>query len=267
MSPDDLDLISRAAQAAGERAQAVRRAGLTTTTKADGTPVTNADLEVDALLKEILTAARPDYGWLSEETADDPGRLDRARLFVVDPIDGTRSYLKDKPFWSVSIAVVEAGRPTHAVVFGPDVEETYHALAGGGATCNGLPIGPSDADTVEDCAMLGDKPMFAHPAWRTPWPPMRIENRNSIAYRMCLVARGAFDAALALSSKSEWDLAAGDLIAEAAGCLVTTHKGRPLAYNKIRPTFRSMVCAGPGLHPLILRRVEPIDLPGSTEAD
>jgi myo-inositol-1(or 4)-monophosphatase len=261
MSGSDIDLITNAALAAGARAQAVRRAGLTSTTKADGTPVTNADIEVDSLLKEILTSARPDYGWLSEETDDDTARLSRQRLFVVDPIDGTRSYLKDRPFWSVSIAIVEAGRPIQAVVFGPDVEETYAASAGVGATCNGVIIAPTLTDAVEDCAMLGDKPMFAHPAWRTPWPPMRIENRNSIAYRMCLVAAGAFDAALALSSKSEWDLAAGDLIAAEAGCLVTTHKGRALAYNKVTPTFRSMLCAGPTLHPLILQRVELIDLP------
>lgn len=267
MSGADLALILEAATAAGARAQAVRRAGLTTTTKADGTPVTNADLEVDSLLKEILTAARPDYGWLSEETADDPSRLERRRLFVVDPIDGTQSYLKGKPFWSVSIAIVEAHRPTQAALVAPDIEETYQAEVGGGALWNGQAIAPTNVHAIEDCAMLGDKPMFGHPAWRTPWPPMRIENRNSIAYRMGLVARGAFDAAIALSSKGEWDLAAGDLIATEAGCLVTTHKGKTLVYNKVKPSFRSMICAGPALHRLILERVQPIELPGSTEAD
>ena len=213
MIDSDIELIRTAAHAAGERAQAVRRGGLTTTTKSDGTPVTNADIEVDSLLKEILTQARPDYGWLSEETADDSDRLSRRRLFVVDPIDGTQSYLKDKPWWSVSIAVVEAGRPTHAVVVAPDVEESYEAVAGGGATRNGAAIAPSHCDAIEDCALLGDKPMFLLPGWNPPWPPMRIENRNSVAYRLCLVAAGEFDVAIALSSKCEWDLAAADLIA------------------------------------------------------
>jgi myo-inositol-1(or 4)-monophosphatase len=267
MNGDDLALIRGAAIAAGERALAVRRAGLTTVTKSDGTPVTNADLEVDSLLKEILTSARPDYGWLSEETADDPSRLERQRLFVVDPIDGTRSYLKDRPWWSVSIAVVEAGRPIVGVVRAPDVDETYQATAGGGATRNGAQIAPSATDAIEGCAMLGDGPMFAHPAWPEPWPAMRIASRNSIAYRLCLVAAGAFDAALALSSKSEWDLAAADLIATEAGCLVTTHKGAPMAYNRASPSAPSLVCAGPALHALILRRVRPIELPGSTDAD
>ncbi len=267
MSQADLELIGKAAKVAGERAQAVRHAGLSTTIKPDGTPVTNADLEVDALLKALLTSARPDYGWLSEETADDPARLGRRRLFVVDPIDGTSAYLKNRPWWSVSIAVVEAGRPTAGVVHAPDMAETYQALAGAGATRNGAPIAPSDATAIEGCAMLGDKPMFAHPAWPEPWPAMRIETRNSIAYRLCLVASGAFDAALALSSKSEWDLAAADLIATEAGCLVTTHKGAPMAYNRLVPSAASLVCAGPALHRLILRRLEPIDLPGSTQAD
>jgi myo-inositol-1(or 4)-monophosphatase len=264
MSRSDLDLIREAAIAAGERAQIVRRKGLTTVVKADGTPVTNADLEVDFLLKEILTAARPDYGWLSEETADDPARLGRERLFVVDPIDGTRSYLRDRPWWTVSIAVVELGRPTVGVVVAPDPAEIYQATAGQGATRNGEAIAPSGTDRLEGCAMLGDKAMLENPGWRTPWPPMRIESRNSIAYRMCLVAAGDFDAALALSSKSEWDLAAADLIATEAGCLVTTHKGEPLAYNRVVPASPSLVCATPGLQPLILRRVETIDLRGST---
>jgi myo-inositol-1(or 4)-monophosphatase len=267
MTNADLDLIRAAALAAAERAQVVRRAGLTTVQKPDGTPVTNADIEVDTLLREALTAARPDYGWLSEETADDPDRLMRQRLFVVDPIDGTSAYLKGRSHWGVSIGLVEDGRPIAGVFCAPDMGETYEAVLGGGALFNGEAMRPTDVDAIEDCALLADAPMMQHPAWSPPWPPMRIENRASVAYRMCLVARGAFDATLALSSKSEWDLAAADLIAREAGCLVTSHRGRALAYNKPKPTFRSLVCAGPALHRLILERVAPIDLPGSTDAD
>lgn len=264
MNHEDLALILEAAKAAGETAVLARRRGLTTVSKSDGTPVTNADLEVDALLKDTLIRARPDYGWLSEETADDPARLTRQRLFVVDPIDGTRAYLKDRPWWAVSIAVVDAGRPVTGVVHAPDVAETYAAVAGQGARLNDAPIAPSAADAVEGCGMLGDKQMFAHPAWPTPWPPMRVESRNSVAYRLCLVACGAFDAALALSSKREWDLAAADLIATEAGCRVTTHKGAALSYNRPVPRARSLVCAGPALHRLILDRVEPIELRAET---
>ncbi len=258
---DDLALIVESALAAGEVAQAMRASGLATTYKADKTPVTDADLAVDALIMTALRAARPGYGWLSEETADDPARLARARVFVVDPIDGTRAYLKGRPWWGVSIAVVENGAPIAGVVHVPDRAETYVASLGGGATLNGARIHASATAAVEDCAMLADAPMFKHPAWPVPWPPMRIESRNSVAYRLCSVASGEFDATLALSSKSEWDLAAADLIAREAGCLVTDHKGRGFTFNRPVPTMRSLVCAGPALHRLILDRVEPIDLP------
>jgi myo-inositol-1(or 4)-monophosphatase len=267
MTETDLELILSAARAAGELALKIRARGLELTTKSDGTPVTNADLEVDALLKSLLIGARPDYGWLSEETIDDPARLQRQRLFVVDPIDGTRAFLRDRPWWVVSIAVVEAGRPTAGVAHAPDTGETFQAVTGGGAFRNGAPIAPSGATRLEGCAMLGDAKLFAHPIWSPPWPPMRIESRNSIAYRLCLVACGDFDAAIAMSSKREWDLAAADLIASEAGCLVTTRSGRPLAYNRANATASSLVCASPALHPLILQRTGPIELRRSTEAD
>jgi myo-inositol-1(or 4)-monophosphatase len=257
----DLDLIRSAARIAGRRALAMRQAGLTTRAKSDGTPVSDADIAVDGLLKTLLGKARPDYGWLSEETADDPARLTRKRLFVVDPIDGTRAFVGGKPWWAVSIGVVEDGRPVAGVVHAPDVDETYEAAVGQGARLNDAPIHASATASLENSAMLAHHGMFAHAGWREPWPAMRVESRNSIAYRLCLVASGAFDAALALSPKSEWDLAAADLIATEAGCLVTDHRGRPFAYNRPDPRAPSLVCAGSALHELILRRIAPIDLP------
>ena len=257
----DLELIREAAIAAGEMAVSMRAAGLERHQKSDGTPVTNADLAVDAMLRETLTAARPDYGWLSEETADDPARLACARVFIVDPIDGTRAYVKDRPWWGVSIGVVENGRPIAGVVAAPDRNEVFEATLGGGARLNGKPIAASETPDLEGAAMLADVQMMKHPAWPTPWPDMRVESRNAIAYRLCSVASGEFDAMLAMSPKSEWDMAAGDLIATEAGCLVTDHRGRPLAYNQVKPTAPSLVCAGPALHRLILSRTGPIDLP------
>ncbi|MFZ5671256.1 MAG: 3'(2'),5'-bisphosphate nucleotidase CysQ [Pseudomonadota bacterium] len=258
---DDLLLIEAAARAVGAEARRLKAEGLKVWSKDGGSPVTNADIAVDALLRERLGAARPGYGWLSEETADDPARLSRARLFVVDPIDGTVAFFKERPWWAVSIAVVEDGRPVAGVVHAPELDETFVARRGGGARLNGEPIRASDQLSVEGCAMLGDAKMFRHPAWPTPWPDMRIETRNSIAYRMCLVADGRFDAALALSGKNEWDLAAADLICAEAGAVVTDHKGRSYRYNLETPRHPSLVCAAPALHPLILDRVRPIDLP------
>lgn len=261
MSGSDIDLIEEAACEVGDLAVQLHAEGLDIWRKEGGTPVTNADIRIDRILKERLTAARPDYGWLSEETADDPSRLSQKRLFVVDPIDGTAAYMKGKPWWSVSIAVVEDGRPVAGVVHAPALNETYLAEHGAGATMNGNRIRASEVADLEDCAMLGDAKMFLHPAWPRPWPSMRVETRNSIAYRMCLVASGAFDAAVALSAKAEWDLAAADLICGEAGARATDHLGRAFIYNDPNPLAPSLICAAPALHPLLIERVNHIQLP------
>ena len=257
----DLDLIREAALAAGDLARRLRAEGLHVEWKSNNTPVSNGDLAVDALLQDQLLDARPDYGWLSEETADSADRLSKRRLFVVDPIDGTFAYVKDKPWYTICIAVIDGERPSAAVIYAPELDELYEAVAGGGARLNGEPIASTSREALEACAMLGDKAMFAHPSWPTPWPEMTIETRNSIAYRMALVASGQFDACLAPSGKHDWDVAAADLICTEAGALVTDHKGRGFRYNRPVPKQPALVCAGPCLHPLLLERVAHIELP------
>jgi myo-inositol-1(or 4)-monophosphatase len=257
----DLDLLRDVAHEAGRLALSLQESELKTWRKADGSPVTNADLATDELLKTRLRAARPDYGWLSEETVDDRSRFQAAKLFVVDPIDGTSAFAKGRPWWTVSVAVVENGRALAGVVYAPRLEETYEAERGSGARLNGQPIHASACADLESCAMLSPKGAFTHWEGPEPWPEMRVENRNSLALRMCLVAAGTFDAAVALSPKSDWDIAAGLVICDEAGAVTTDHKGRPLVLNGERPVHPSLVCAAPALHPLILQRTAPIDLP------
>ena len=256
---EDLGLILDAAREAGELAARLRRQGLEIEYKADdGTPVTNADLATDALLTERLRKARPDYGWLSEETADDPDRLARRRIFVVDPIDGTRAFLNDRPWWSVAIAVVELGRPVAGVVVAPERAEIYTAAVGQGASRNGLPIRHSDVGALEGARMVGDPLVFGHWSWPIPWPEMTVKRRSSTAYRMCLVAAGEFDAAVAPVGKADWDVAAGDIICREAGCFVGDHHGEAFRFNGERPWQPSLVACAPALAPLILERVRHI---------
>ncbi len=257
----DLALIVEAAKEGGALALARQTKDLDIQKKADGSPVTSADLAVDALLTERLRGARPAYGWMSEETADNPERLKTRRTFLVDPIDGTRAYMRGKPYFVVSIAVVEDGRTVAGAIYAPALNELFTATLGAGAQMNGTAISAAATSALENASMLGDEKMFAHPAWTIPWPPMRVEARNAIAYRMALVAAGAFDGAVALSSKHDWDLAAGALIAAEAGAVVCDHKGEPLRFNSAKASNPSLVCCAPGLAPLILQRTRPIDLP------
>ena len=256
----DLPLIADCARRAGELALKRRGEKVKVWSKEGGSPVTNVDLEIDALLKQELRDARPDYGWLSEETVDDPSRLQTTRQFVVDPIDGTVAFFKNKPWWAVSIAVVEAGLPIAGVLFAPALDEFYQAEAGAGATLNGREIRPSGAQLLEGCSIIADARYLAKPDWPVPWPQMRVDSRNSVALRVALVGAGAFDAAVAMSYKCDWDLAAADLIATEAGALCTDHQGKPFVYNRPRPRQRSLVCAPPVLHGLILQRLAHIEL-------
>jgi myo-inositol-1(or 4)-monophosphatase len=258
----ELELISAAAHEAGRIALAYRARGLVVSSKPGGSPVTDGDLAVDAFLKTALLAARPDYGWLSEETPDTPDRLAAERVFIVDPIDGTSAYLGQAPWFVIAIAVVEDGRPIAGVIHAPALDEHYMATKGGGATLNGARIHASGACAVEGCAMAGDPRLFQSSRWPEPWPEaMQVSQRNALAYRMAAVAGGSFDAAVSMGWKNDWDVAAGDLIAREAGALSTDPRGHALRFNSPKARNPGLVCAAPALHPLILARTAPIDLP------
>ena len=260
---DDLALIEEAARKAGEIARHYFGGEYRRWSKNRGEPVTEADLAIDRLLNDILLGARPEYGWLSEES--DRRVVPGSRTFIVDPIDGTAAFLKAKPYFSISIAVVENGETRAGVVFNPITDECFGASRGSGSRLNGQNIYVSSQSTIENCRILGAKDMFSHPGWsqppNSPWPEMHIETRNSIAYRMALVAAGTFDAALVLSAKHDWDIAAGDLIVREAGGVVTAHDGSILCYGNFPPLQRSMVAAGPALHARLIEKLRDVTLP------
>lgn len=223
--------------------------------KTDGSPVSEADLAVDRFLTGRLRPARPEYGWLSEETEDDPTRLSARRVFIVDPIDGTVAFLKGRPHFAISAAVVEGEAPVAAAVYNPLTEECFTAARGAGARLNGRPIRVSARENLEGCRLLASKATLRDPCWAgAPWPPMVIETPNSIAYRIALVACGAFDAAITLAATHDWDLAAADLIVREAGGLISSHEGNVLRYNRADANQPSVVAAGRALHEAILSR-------------
>ncbi|HTT81938.1 MAG TPA: 3'(2'),5'-bisphosphate nucleotidase CysQ [Rhizomicrobium sp.] len=253
----DLALIEGAVRRAGEIARRYYGQACRRWSKSRGEPVTEADLAIDHFLRGRLEAARPDYGWLSEETGRDQARAGAERQFIVDPIDGTTAFLKQRPHFSISVALAEHGRAVVGVVYNPITEELFGAAENGSARLNGAPIHVSACVTLAGCHVLGQKDMFAYPPvpQTSSWPEMQIESRSSIAYRMALVAAGQFDAAIVLSPKHDWDMAAGDVIVREAGGVVTSRDGQPLRFGGPNAVQRSMICAGPGLHALFLERL------------
>jgi myo-inositol-1(or 4)-monophosphatase len=217
------------------------------------------------MLKERLRTARAGYGWLSEETADNPDRLSRRRVFVVDPIDGTRAFIKKRPEFVTALAIVEDGAPVAGVVYNPITDELYEAAAGAGATLNGAAIRVSDAAALDGARMVGPPDVFADKRWPRPWPPMDIVQKNAIAYRMALVASGAHDAMMALGWKAEWDIAAAAVILREAGGRVSDPWGGEIAFNKPDPRAPGVIAAGPRLHPSLIERVNFIPRPSPAQ--
>lgn len=223
----------------------------------DQGPVTAADVEIDDMLRSMLAAARPEYGWLSEESEDDPSRLGAERVFVIDPIDGTRAFIEGSKAWGHSLAVVEHGRTIAGVVHLPRLDRTYAAIEGQGARQNGQPIAASRRTSVRGARLLINATQLAPKFWPGGVPPIERHFRSSIAYRMCLAAEGRFDGMLTFRDAWEWDIAAGDLIAREAGALVTDRFGQALVLNNPHPMVPGIIVAEPALHHDILRRVLP----------
>ncbi len=259
----DLSLIESTVRQAGDIARSYFRGVNKQWDKGKGHLVSDADLAVNIFLRDRLMTARPHYGWLSEESEDDRQRLAAEITFVVDPIDGTVAFLKGKPHFTICVATVRDGVPLTGAVYNPVLEEFYTAEHGLGARLNGRPIHVRPQNAVAQCRMLGDRKVFADARWMAPplepWPEMHVETRNSMAYRLALIADGRFDAAISLWAKRDWDLAAADLILREAGGNLTTRQGVALRYNGVDTIQHSVVAAGPDLHPQLLKRLKALD--------
>jgi len=236
------DVVSEA----GGLALSLFRTELRTWTKANESPVTEADMAVDAFLKDRLQALAPDYGWLSEESVDTQDRLTSHRLWVVDPIDGTRAFMAGAPDWVVSAALVEDGRPIAGVLFAPVTNELFVAARGHGATRNGIAISASPRADFEAAAISG--PAFMVDWFATAAAVDRRPRVRSLALRLARVATGELDVALASGNCSDWDIAAADLIVHEANGALTGYEGTVPVYNAAVPRHAPLVCAAPHLH-------------------
>lgn len=255
-SPDLLPSLGQAVRDAARDAGALAlpyfRAGAQTAArlwyKGHSSPVTEADIALDTFLKDHLSRLLPEAGWLSEETADNPARLDRNSIWIVDPIDGTRAFASGHPDWSISIALVTGGRPVLGVVHAPIHDRLYEARLGEGAWCNGQRLKASEAERLEQARVAGPKPLVDR-FERHMGPVERLPKVPSLALRLVRVAEGSIDVGLVSSNAQDWDIAAADLILHEAGARLTDFEGSPPAYNKPQPSHKEMLAVASRLHP------------------
>ncbi|HEX8481747.1 MAG TPA: 3'(2'),5'-bisphosphate nucleotidase CysQ [Allosphingosinicella sp.] len=244
-----LEAVSAIVGEAGRIAAGRRGGSFKRWEKAAGSPVCDVDLEIDAFLRERLTELDPEAGWLSEETLDASDRMERPRLWVVDPIDGTRDYLGGRPGWCVSVALVEERTPLIGVLDAPARGEHWTARKGGGARRNGEPLRVSGRRALAGARV---------PAYHLPDADrdlVAVPTPNSIALRIGLVAAGEADLVATLRWGFEWDIAAAALIASEAGATVSGALGQPLAFNSASGEAFGVLVATPGIHSEALERL------------
>lgn len=253
----DRDLLTSAAEAAGVIAMRHYRRSPEVWTKEGGSPVSEADLAVDRYLRDHLTAERPDYGWLSEETADDPARLERRRTFVVDPIDGTRAFLEGDDRWCVALAVVEEGRPVAGVIAVPAVGRVYAGARGEGATRDGVRI-----EARGGRGLAGPTRWFDAPALKR-FASRRVPYVPALAHRIAMVADAQLEGAFARPRAHDWDLAAADLLLHEAGGFLADEEGEPPRYNRSVTRHGLIVASGSdseaGFHEAVVAAAGEID--------
>ncbi len=251
----DFDLLRETAREAANLALSFRNRPLVCERKADGTTVSEADIEVDRLLAARLRNARPVYGWLSEESAEHAARLAARRVWVLDPIDGTRDFLRGGDGWTVALCLVEDGFPVLSAVVNPVRGEFFEARAGTGAFLNGERILVSRQRELSGARVAVPANALAKGRWRAPWPGAAPVGANSSVYRLALVASGRADASFALNPKWEWDIAAGALLISEAGGTVTAFSGAPLTFNSAEAKVAGFVAAAPELHQILIERL------------
>jgi myo-inositol-1(or 4)-monophosphatase len=249
-------------QQAARLAEAVREAGalalsmfktpLKNWTKGEAlSPVSDADIAVDVLLRERLSSDGAAIAWLSEESVDDPVRLDARYVWIVDPIDGTRAYIAGLPDWAVSAALVENGRPVAACLYAPVSDEFFFAVVGQGATRNGTAITTAAGTGLAQARIAGPKKFLDR--LQTVVPQFAVMPRTrSLALRLARVAEGTFDVAIAGGNSHDWDLAAADLLVHEAGGALTSFGGGTVTYNRPVPRHGTLVAAGRDRHAALI---------------
>lgn len=255
----DLDRISAALDAASDALLPFVAGSVDATFKRGDDPVTEADLAVDEAVKGVLAVG--EEGWLSEETADSSTRLGCRRTWVVDPLDGTREFVRGIPEWCVSVGLVEDGIPIAGGILAPSAGLRIIGGRGHGVTLNGAPASASDTSTLAGALVLASRSEVSRGLWGPFFPgDISIRNMGSVALKLGMVAVGLADATWTLVPKNEWDVAAGAALVLAAGGRISLPDGSPRSFNAPDPLLSGFIAAAPGLyepiHGLVARTIE-----------
>jgi myo-inositol-1(or 4)-monophosphatase len=256
----DAALLTDTVREAGLLAKSLFRTELKNWIKGKSSPVSEADIAVNHLLERRLRDASPGYGWLSEESADDASRLGRKYTWIVDPIDGTRSYLAGRDDWCVCAALVEDADPVLAAVYAPASEEFFFAARGQGALRNNRRVVASAGDDLDFSRMAGPKPLLQRLS-STPEEISLHPRIGSLALRLCRVAHGGLDAAFAGGQSRDWDLAAANLIVQEANGRMTALSGDAILYNRRDVVHGVLVAAGRDRHARIVGHFKDLRTP------
>jgi myo-inositol-1(or 4)-monophosphatase len=256
----DATLLRDAVKEAGALALSLHRTELKNWIKGASSPVSEADIAVNDLLEARLRLATPDYGWLSEESADDETRLGKKLVWIVDPIDGTRAYLAGRDDWCVSVALVEGASPVLAAVYAPASDEFFFAVRGQGARLNDAALHATPGVELDFSRMAGPKPLVQRLAPSSD--DITLHPRiGSLALRLCRVAQGSLDAAFAGGQSRDWDLAAANLIVQEADGRMTALSGENILYNRREVVHGILVAAGRDRHARIVGHFKQRPLP------
>jgi myo-inositol-1(or 4)-monophosphatase len=249
----ELALAKKAARAAGEILRGHwKRGGYTVASKGKDNPVTQADLEADRAIKRMLHDPFPEYGWLSEETADSADRLTRRRVWIVDPLDGTKEFIKGVPEFCVAIALIEDGAPILGVTYNPIRREMFWGARGLGCHLNTRPVRVSRTRMLHRAKVLASRSEAARGEWQVFHGRLLVSPTGSVAYKLALVAAGKGDATFTRSPKSEWDIASGAALVALAGGTITDIRGRKLSFNNRNVKLEGLIADNTLLHQQLL---------------
>lgn len=250
----DADLLEAAIREAGAVALAFFGKPHKHWVKPDHSILTEADLAVNEYLHAKLIGAKPDYGWLSEESADDPSRTAKQMCWVLDPIDGTRSFHLGRHEWCIACALTNGESLELSAIYQPTLDRFYFAQAGKGATCNGKTLFTSPGDTLHGARLAGNISAFKK-LEKSGVTKMDMNFTPQIL-RLCMIADKSADILVAFGPKNDWDVAAGVLLAQEAGARVTTERGVKMKFNNTHPSQQGIVAADPRRHALMMEFME-----------